>query len=37
MTSDDTTRDENRQYGINREAPKIAALSYGKIGKNMNI
>ena len=33
MTSDDTTRDENWQYGINREA----ALSYGKIGKNMNI
>ena len=37
MIIDDATRDENWQYGINREAPKIAALSYGKTGKNMNI
>ena len=33
MTIDDKIRDEKRQYDINREAAKIAALSSRKIGK----
>ena len=33
MTIDDKIRDEKRQYDINREAPKISALSSGKINK----
>ena len=31
MTIDDQIRDEKLQYGINREAAKISALSSGKI------
>ena len=31
MTIDDTIRDEKLQYGINKEAAKISALSSGKI------
>ena len=33
MTTDDQIEDEKLQYGINREAAKISALSLGKIGK----
>ena len=33
MTIDDQIRDGNLQYGINREAAKISALSSGKIHK----
>ena len=33
MTIDDKIRDEKLQYGINREAENISALSSGKIGK----
>ena len=33
MTNDDKARDEKRQYDINREAAKISALSFEKIGK----
>ena len=31
MTVDDNVRDEKPQYGINREAAKISALSSGKM------
>ena len=31
MTIDDKIRDEKLQYGINREAAKVSALSPGKI------
>ena len=33
MTIENQIRDENLQYDINREAPKISALSSGKIDK----
>ena len=33
MTIEDQIRDEKLQYGINREAAKISALSLGKIDK----
>ena len=33
MTIDDQIKDEKLQYGINREAAKISALSSGKINK----
>ena len=33
MTINDQIRDEKLQYGINREAAKISALSSGKIDK----
>ena len=33
MTIDDKIIDEKLQYVINREAAKVSALSYGKIGK----
>ena len=33
MTSDDKIRDEKVQYGINREAAKLSALSSGKTDK----
>ena len=33
MTFENQIRDENLQYDINREAPKISALSSGKIDK----
>ena len=33
MTIDDQIRDEKIKYDINREAPKISALSSGKIDK----
>ena len=33
MTIDDQIKDEKLQYGVNREAPKISALSSGKIDK----
>ena len=33
MTLEDQIRDEKRQYGINREAAKISALSSRKIDK----
>ena len=33
MTIDDQIEDEKLQYGINREASKISALSSGKIEK----
>ena len=33
MTIEDKIRDEKLQYDIYREAAKISALSYGKIGK----
>ena len=33
MTSDNKIKYEELQYNINREAAKIQALSYGKIGK----
>ena len=33
MTIDDKTRDEKIQYDINREPPKISALSSGNIDK----
>ena len=33
MTINDQSRDEKLQYGINREAAKISALSSGKIDK----
>ena len=33
MTNDDKVRDEKQQYDINREAAKISALSFEKIGK----
>ena len=34
MTIDDKIRDEKLQYGINREAAKLSALSSGKIDKH---
>ena len=34
MTIDDQIRDEKVQYGINREAAKISALSSGKIDQH---
>ena len=34
MTIDQNINDEKLRYGINREAPKISALSTGKIDKN---
>ena len=33
MTINDQIRDEKLQYNINREAPKVSALSSGKIRK----
>ena len=33
MTTDDKIRDEKLQYGINREAEKLSALSLGKIDR----
>ena len=33
MTINDQVKDEKLQYGINREAAKISALSSNKIGK----
>ena len=33
MTIDDQIKDEKLQYGINREAAKMSALSLGKINK----
>ena len=33
MTTDDEIRDEELQYGINREVEKISALSSGKTDK----
>ena len=33
MTIDDKIKDEKLQYHINREAPKVSALSAGKILK----
>ena len=33
MTINDQIRDEKLQYDINREAPKISALSSGKLYK----
>ena len=33
MTINDQIRDEKLEYGINREAAKISALSSGKIHK----
>ena len=33
MITDDQIRDEKLQYGINREAAKISALSSNKSGK----
>ena len=36
MTIDDPIEDEKLQYGINRDASKISALSSGKIN-NMNM
>ena len=33
MTIDDQIRDENLQYGINREAVKVSALSSNKCNK----
>ena len=33
MTINDQVRDEKLQYGMNREAAKISALSSGKIHK----
>ena len=33
MTVNDQIRDEKLQYGINKEAAKISALSLGKIHK----
>ena len=33
MTIDDKIRDEKLQYDINREAPKVSALSFGEIYK----
>ena len=33
MTIEDQIKDEKLQYGINREAAKISALSSGKIDK----
>ena len=33
MTIDDKIRDEKLQHDIDREAPKISALSSGKIDK----
>ena len=33
MTTDDKIRDEKLQYDINKEIPKISALSSGKIDK----
>ena len=33
MTIEDQIRDEKLQYGINREAAKITALSSGQIDK----
>ena len=33
MTIDDQIKDEKLQYGVNREAAKISALSSGKIDK----
>ena len=33
MTINDQVRDEKLQYGMNREAAKISALSSGKIRK----
>ena len=33
MIIDDQIRDENQQYGVNREATKISALSSAKIDK----
>ena len=37
MKIDDYIRDEKLQYGNNREAPKISALSSGKAVKYENI
>ena len=34
MTIEDQIRDKKIQYGINREAEKISALSSGKINKH---
>ena len=34
MTIEDQIIDKKLQYDINREAPKISALSSGKIGKS---
>ena len=33
MTIEDQIKDEKLQYDINREAAKISALSWGKLGK----
>ena len=33
MTIEDQIKDDKLQYGINREAAKISALSSGKLGK----
>ena len=33
MTIENQIKDEKRQYDVNREAPKISALSSGKIDK----
>ena len=33
MTNNDQIKDEKLQYNINREAPKISALSSGKLHK----
>ena len=33
MTINDKIRDEKLQYGVNREAAKLSALSLGKIDK----
>ena len=34
MTTDDKIRDEKLEYGINRKATKLSALSSGKIDKH---
>ena len=34
MTTDNMTRNEKRQYNINRKVAKISALSYDEIDKN---
>ena len=34
MTIDDKIRDEKLQYGVNRKAAKIIAISSGKIDKH---
>ena len=33
MTTEDQIRDKKLQYGINRDAAKISALSSGKVDK----